>query len=164
MGNMTVSETYRSTGFIIIKWTFVILIILNILSSIWVGIYMNNAVEKAKREADTRHMDPFRNTDKDMKKSAAVWEGVIIAVLVIVDLMCVLGLFGAIKESYCISMVFGILMLSYSVFAAGVDYTRGSISSWLVSFLTGVIACVFGHKLRVEVIHPTLYSSPVESP
>ena len=53
MGNMTVSETYWSTGFIIIKWSFVILIILNVLSSIWVGIYMNNAVEKAKREAVT---------------------------------------------------------------------------------------------------------------
>jgi len=124
---------------------------------------MNNTVEKVQRIANERHLDPFRNIDQDMKKNAEIWKGVLIAVLVIVDLTCVLGIYGTITDNYCVSMVFGILMLSYAILAAGSDYTRGSVSSWLVSFITGVTACIFCHKIRVEVIHPTMYSSPVES-
>lgn len=165
MGNPTNSgTTYRSTGFIIIKWSVVVLTILNILSSIWVGIYMNNKVEKVKRRADGIHLDIYRSVDPDIKKNAEVWKGVIISVLVITDMICLMGIFGALKEHYCLSMVFGVLMLTYAIFAAGVDYLRGSISSWLVSFLTGITACIFGHKIRVELIHPTIYSTPVDSP
>lgn len=160
-GQQDLAETYRSPTFKIIKWTVVLLIVANILSSIWVGIYMTNRISSLNSMHRRRQLDPFRNIDGDYLRKAEVWRGMIITVLVLSDIASCVGIFGAIRENYCMTMVFGVLMLSYAIFSAASDYTRGSISAWLVSFAAGIMACMFGHKIRVEVIHPTIYSTPV---
>ena len=152
--------TYRSTTYLIVKWVLILLIVANILSSIWVGIHMNNAIERIKSKSERNYLDPFRNNDRNLNNKIEVWKGVIITLLVLTDIACLVGIFGAFKEHYCLVMVFGVVMLVYSVFSAASDYTRSSISSWAVSFSTGIVACLFGHKIRVEVIHPTIYSVP----
>jgi len=102
-------------------------------------------------------------SQEDRKKKTKIWKGFIIAILVIIDLVNLLGLFGAFKEHYYLTMVYGVLLMGYAIFCAGVDYTRGSISSWMVPFLVAVLAFVFAHKIRVEVVQPTVYTSPANA-
>lgn len=158
-----VQKTYTSVPFNIIKVSVVLLSVLNILSSIWVGIYLTAKVNQIKWEADNNRLDPFGGIDEYSKKMAEVWKGIIIAVLVVTDIISVLGIFGAVTNNYFVSMVYCILMFSYAVFAAAVDYIRGSVSSWLVPFITANMVSVFVHKIRVEIIQPTVYSQPAES-
>ncbi len=154
------NDSYRSLSFTLIKWILVSFALLNILSSIWVGIYLEKAVDQAIDEiadADGHY------SQGDRSKSAKIWKGFIIAILVIIDLVNLIGLFGAFKEHYFLVMVYGVLLMTYAIFAAGVDYTRGSISSWLIPFLAAILAFVFAHKIRVEIFQPTVYTSPANA-
>ena len=160
-GQQDPQTTYRSTTFKVVKWCVVALVVLNVLSSIWVGIFMTNKISSLKSMSEKRFIDPGRHIDRDYLRRAEVWRGVIITVLVLTDIASIVGIFGAIRENYCLTMVFGVLMLTYAIFSAASDFTRGSISAWLVSFTAGIMSCMFGHKIRVEVIHPTIYSTPV---
>jgi hypothetical protein len=154
------NDSYRSLSFTLIKWILVSFALFNILSSIWVGIYLEKAVNQAAEEiadADGNY------TNGDRSKSAKIWKGFIIAILVIIDLVNLMGIFGALKEHYFLVMVYGVLLMTYAIFAAGVDYTRGSISSWLIPFMAAILAFVFAHKIRVEIAQPTVYTSPANA-
>jgi hypothetical protein len=152
MGNPTNSETtYRSKTFNIIKWSLVGLIALNMLSSIWVGIYVINNIEEIKIESDGRRADSNSSEFQNIKKSPEIWKQIIIEVLVTNYLMCALGIFGVSKENFCISFGFGIIELIYSIFAFGNNYTRGCTSSYLIPFFTGITAFVFGCGTRFEI-------------
>jgi hypothetical protein len=152
MGNPTNSETtYRSKTFNIIKWSLVELIVLNMLSSIWVVIYVINNIQGIKEESDGRRTDPNSSKFQNIKKSPEIWKQIIIAVLVTNYLMCALSIFGVSKEYFCISFGFGIIELIYSIFAFGNNYTRSCTSSYLIPFFTGITAFVFGRRIRVEI-------------
>lgn len=165
MSKSAQTVAYRSTCYVIIKWTLVVLAVLNIANSVWVGIYMNNRIERFNTIMSERRPTKYeRYYNHNVKKNLEIWKGVIIAALVIADSTCILGIYGTIRENYCICMMFGIFMLGYAVFTAAVGHTRGSISAWLLSFITGLIACLFCHQIRIEIFHPLMYSLPVESP
>jgi hypothetical protein len=38
--------------------------------------------------------------------------------------------------------------MSLAIFCTGVDYTRGSVLSYLVPFLVAILAFIFAHKIR----------------
>lgn len=150
-------DGYRSSSFTLVKWILVVFSILNILSSVWVGIAMEKAVDQVLNK--TPDVDP-NFQEGDSSEDAKIWKGFIIAILVITDLVNIIGLLGAIKEHYILTIVYGVILMTYAVFAAYVDYTRGSYSSWLVSFGVALLAFVYAHLIRVEILNPTVYSSP----
>lgn len=147
---------YRSLTFNLIKWTLICFAIMNILSSIWVGIYLEISVKEAIDETpdvDGNYLYGDRRT------SAKVWKGFIIAFLVIIDLINLVAIVGTLKESYNIAMIYGMVLMAYSIFTAVNDYTRGSYSAWIVPFCVAVLAFAFAHKIRIEVKQPTVYTS-----
>ncbi len=140
-----------------IKWILILFAVLNILGSIWVGIYLENAVERAAYELPDAD-GGFSQGDR--RTSAKIWKGFIIAILVITDILNLVGIFGVYREYYIFTMIYGVFLMSYAIFCAGIDYTRGSVSSYLLPFLVAILAFVFAHKIREGEEQQTVYKQP----
>lgn len=150
-----VTNSYRSFDFILIKWILISFAALNILNTIWVGIYLNIAAEKAAKELPASRSIG----DGDHRTTVKVWKGFAIAFLVIIDLANLLGIFAAFKENYNLTMIYGVLLMAFAVFSAVGDYTRDSYSSWIVPFAVALLAFGFAHKIRVDQSPTTVYTS-----
>lgn len=143
-----------------IKWILILFAVLNLLSSIWVGIYLEKAVDSAIDEIPDAD-GGFSQGDK--RTSAKIWKGFIIAILVITDILNLIGIFVVYREHYIFTMIYGVFLMSYAIFCAGVYYTRGSVSSYLLPFLVGILAFVFAHKIREgeeQQTQKTVYKQP----
>ncbi|XP_054166958.1 uncharacterized protein LOC128964393 [Oppia nitens] len=158
---LTYTTSYRSLQFNIIKWILISFAILNILSSIWVGIYVEMVVRRANHELPN---DDGHYGTGDYGQASKIWKGFIIAVLVVIDLANLVGIYGAYKENYRITLIYGVVVMAYAVFCAVSDYIRGSYSSWVVALSVALLAFLFTHKIRTEATQPVRYSSPSSDP
>ena len=150
------ANNYRTFDFVLIKWVLISFAVLNILSTIWVGIYLDKAVERAAKQLP----DSMANfSDADHRTTAKVWKGFMIAFLVIIDIVNLIGIFGAYKEHYKLTMIYGVVLMAFAIISAVSDYTRDSYTSWIVPFAVAILAFVFAHKIRTEQIQTTVYSS-----
>jgi len=150
MGQFTTMSASVKQSFTVVKYLLLFLIVLNILSTIWVGIYNKKAVDEAENEfPDDRHTGDKREGSK-----AQVWEKWCITFLVFQNVANVMGIFGAIQENYCISIIYSIIMFGSALYGSAAEYMRGSVCSYLMPFIVGVVAVIFAHQIRMENYEP----------
>jgi hypothetical protein len=150
MGQFTTMSASVKQSFTVVKYLLLFLIVLNILTTIWVGIYNKKAVD----EAEWRFPDDRHTGDKGEGSKAQVWEKWCITFLVFQNVANVMGIFGAIQENYCISIIYSIIMFGSALYGSGAEYMRGSVCSYLMPFIVAVVAVIFAHQIRMENYEP----------
>jgi hypothetical protein len=150
MGQFTTMSASANQSFIIVKYLLLFLIVLNILSTIWVGIYNKNSVD----EAEMLYPDDRHTGDKGEGSKAQLWEKLCITFLVFQNIANVMGIFGTLQENYCISIIYSIIMFGSSLYGSAAEYMRGSVCSYLMPFIVAVVALIFAHQIRMENYEP----------
>ena len=151
MGQFTTSSRPSNHSFVITKYLLLLLIIMNILSTIWVGIYNKNAVDRMK----AKYPDDHWTGDEGRGHSAELWERLCITFLVFENIFNVMGLLSTLQENYCLSIIYSVLMFVSALYGSAAKFVRGSVCSFLMPLVVAVVASVFAHMIRMDNYEPT---------
>jgi len=73
----------------------------------------------------------------------------VITTLFIVDIFTIIGLFGAIKENYCLSMTYGIFMTVDAITTIGLSFRVPSYTfASVLTIIIVIISYTFAHQIR----------------
>ena len=151
MGEFTTSTRASNTSFVVTKYILLLFIVLNMFSSIWVGIYNKNKVDQMKIKYPD---DPYTG-DKGRGHAAELWEKLCITFLVFENIFNLMGLVAALQEHYCLSIGYSVSMFICSLYGSAGKYIRGSVCSYLMPLLVAVVASFFAHQIRTQNYEPT---------
>ena len=150
MGEFTTNSRPLTRSFLITKYLLLFLIVINILSSIWVGIYNRQEVDRMK----IKYPDDRWTHDQGRGHSAQLWERLCITFLVFENIFNLIGLIGTLQENYCLALLYGVLMFLCALYGSGAKFVRGSVCSYLMPLIVGIIASLFAHQIRMENYDP----------
>ena len=144
-----------------LKWILVSLSVLNILNTIWVGIYMEKAIENYKNNWMYEQTELRNYTNDDMERSNQIYRGLIIAFLVIMNLVNLMGIYACIKVNYLLVQIYAVLLMIQSLSCIGSYYMKGTVTGWLIPFIISVLAFIYCHFIRIYIMIPSIqYSNP----
>ncbi|XP_054165861.1 uncharacterized protein LOC128963384 [Oppia nitens] len=146
MGQYTSDTKTSNRTFNVTKYVLILFIVLNIGSSIWVGIYNKMRVDHMRREFP----DDRWTGDYGKGHSAQLWEKLCITFLVFENIFNVMGIVGTLQENYCLSIMFSGVMFLSALYGSAGKFIRGSVCSYLMPLLVGIIAAVYAHQIRMQ--------------
>ena len=146
MTQSNLNKKMNSTGFYILKYLLLFFIVSNIVGSIWVGIYNKIKVEEAKR----LYPDDRWTGDGYYGRTAEIWEKLCITYLVLTNILCLMGIIGAIFENYCVLQIYGIISFASAIYGAGGGYIKGSVCSYLLPFIVGILSISLSHQIKIR--------------
>ncbi|OTF75095.1 hypothetical protein BLA29_010778 [Euroglyphus maynei] len=124
----------------IARISFMVLIILNILFSIWVIIYDLQVVKRVQEDFP----DDWHTNEKHEGSTARYWFIACIIVMIFNLIISMIGLYGAKTEQPQFIMIVSALFAVIAVYGAWDKYMKGSIASYLIPLINCCMGILYG--------------------
>lgn len=125
---------------LIARYGFMILIILNILVSIWVIIYDLKVIKRIQEQ----YPDDWQLNEKHDGSTAHYWFIACVIVMIFNLIISMIGLYGAKTEQMHFIMIVSALFAVIAVYGAWDKYMKGSIASYLMPLITSIVGILYG--------------------
>ncbi|KAH9521337.1 PRP38 pre-mRNA processing factor 38 domain-containing protein B [Dermatophagoides farinae] len=137
----------KAKNILIAKYGFMMLIILNILCSIWVIIYDLNVIKRVQENFP----DDWHTNEKHEGSTAQYWFAACVLVMIINLIISMIGLYGAKTEQTHFIMIVSALFAVIAVYGAWDKYMKGSIASYLIPLITCIMGILFGSLCFIQM-------------
>lgn len=123
----------------IAQYLLMILIGINIISSFGVIAFDYFQVKEAEKTFE----DDFYTQELHEGHYAKYWFVSCVIIMVLADCICCVGLFAVYKENNHLTLIFSAMMFVLAVYGAWDKYMRGSVASFALPLLTGLVGLLY---------------------